>query len=48
MSRFKTLNINVSQTKKGVAPEQESNRFPSVRDHIHATPTFEQGQGILL
>ena len=33
--------INVSGTKRDVAPKQRYERFPSVGDHIHATPTFE-------
>ena len=40
-SRFKTLNLNVSGTNRDVAPKQRYDRFPSVGDHIHATPTFE-------
>ena len=40
-SRFKNLNLNVSGTKRDVAPTQRSDRFPSVGDHIHTTPTFE-------
>ena len=38
---IKTLNLNVSGTKRNVAPKQRSDRFPSVEDHIHSTPTFE-------
>ena len=37
----KFLNLNVSGTNKDVAPKQRYDRFPSVGDHIHATPTFE-------
>ena len=40
-SRFKTLNLNVSETKRDVAPKQRFHRFPTVRDQIDATPTFE-------
>ena len=38
---LKILNLNVSGTKRDVAPKQRSDRFPSVGDHIHVTPTFE-------
>ena len=37
-SRFKTLNLSVSGTKRDVAPKQKY-RFPSAGYHIHATPT---------
>ena len=40
-SRFKTLNLDVSETKRDVAPTQRSDRFPSIGDCIHATPTSE-------
>ena len=40
-SRFKTLNLDVSGTKRDVAPKQRSDRFPSVGDCIHVTPPFE-------
>ena len=40
-SRFKTMNLNVSGTKKDVASKQRPDRFPSVGDHIYDTPTFE-------
>ena len=33
--------LNVSGTNKDVAPKQRCDRFPSVGDHIYATPTFE-------
>ena len=36
----KTLNLDVSGTNKDVAPKQRYDRFPSVADHIHTTPTF--------
>ena len=39
----KTLNSSVSGTKRDVAPKLRPDRFPSVGDHIHATPTFEDG-----
>ena len=38
---IKTLNLNVSRTKRDVALKQRINRFPSVGDHILASPTFE-------
>ena len=37
----KFLNLNVSGTKKDVAPKQGYDRFSSIEDDIHATPTFE-------
>ena len=37
----KNLNLNVSRTKKDVAPKQRYNRLLSVEGHIHATSTFE-------
>ena len=37
----KLLNLNVSGTKKDVAPKQRYDRFPSVGDHTNVTPTFE-------
>ena len=38
---IKTLNLNVSVTKRDVAPKQRPHRFLSLGDHIHVTPTFE-------
>ena len=38
---IKTLDLNVSGTKRGVAPKQKPDRFPSIGDHIQFTPTFE-------
>ena len=38
----KFLNLNISGTKTDVAPRQRYDRFPSVGDQIHATPSFEQ------
>ena len=38
----KFLNLNISGTNKDVAPKQIYDRFPSVGDHIHVTPTFER------
>ena len=38
---IKTLNLNVSRTKRYVVPKQKPDRFPSIRDHIHVTPTYE-------
>ena len=35
------LNSNVSKTKRDIALKQRYDRFPSVQDHIHSTPTFE-------
>ena len=29
------------EPKRDIAPKQRPDRFPSVKDHIHATPTFE-------
>ena len=38
---IKTLNLNVSGTKRDVGPKQKPDRFLSIGDHIHVTPTFE-------
>ena len=38
---FKILDLNVSGTKKNVAPKQKLHRFPSIGDHIQVTLTFE-------
>ena len=38
---IKTLDLNVSSTKRDVAPKQRPDRFPSLGDHIQVTPTFE-------
>ena len=38
---IKTLNLNVSGTKRDAAPKKISDRSPSVWDHIHVTPTVE-------
>ena len=38
---IKTLNLNVSRTKRYVVPKQKPDRFPSIGDHIHVTPTLE-------
>ena len=38
---IKTLDLNVSGTKRDVAPKQRPDRFPSIGDHIQVTPTFE-------
>ena len=38
---IKTLDLNVSCTKRDVAPKERSDRFPSIGDHIQVTPTFE-------
>ena len=40
----KLLNLNISDTKRAVAPKQKY-IFPSVGDHIHATPSFEYAPG---
>ena len=40
-SRFKILNLNVSRTKRDVAPKQRYYRFQSVGDHVYGAPTFE-------
>ena len=39
---IKTFNLNVTETKRGVAYKQRCDRFASVGEHIHANPTFEQ------
>ena len=38
---IKTLDMNVTGTKRDVAPKQKPDRFPSIGDHIQVTPTFE-------
>ena len=38
---IKTLDLNISGTKKNIAPKQRPDRFPSSGDHIQVTPTFE-------
>ena len=38
---IKTLDLNVSGTKRDVAPKQGPDRFPSIGDHIQVTLTFE-------
>ena len=38
---IKTLDLNVSGTKKDVGPKQKPDRFSSIGDHIQVTPTFE-------
>ena len=38
---FQNLNLNISGTKRDLAPKQRYDRFPSVGDHIEATTTFE-------
>ena len=38
---IKTLNLNVSGTKRDVAPKQRPDRFSSIGHHIQVTPTFE-------
>ena len=38
---IKTLNLNVSGTKRDVAPKQRLDRFPSIGNHIQVTPTFK-------
>ena len=38
---IKTLDLNISDTKRDVAPKHRSDRFPSIVDHIQVTPTLE-------
>ena len=38
---IKTLDLNVSGTKRDVAAKQRPDRFPSIEDHNQVTPTFE-------
>ena len=38
---IKTLNFIVSGTKRDVAPKQRPDRFSSVGEQSHITPTFE-------
>ena len=38
---IKTLDLNVSGTKRDVAPKQRPDKFPSTEDHIQVAPTFE-------
>ena len=42
---IKTLNLNVSGTKRDVVTYQRPDKFPSIGDHIHVTPTFEHTWG---
>ena len=37
---IKTLDLNVSGTKRNVAHEAKPDRFPSIGDHIQVTPTL--------
>ena len=43
----KFLNLNVSGTNWDVVPKQRYDKFPSVGDHVHATPTFEHAWATL-
>ena len=43
---IRNLNLNVSG-KRDVALKQRLNRFPSIGDHIHVTPTFEHSWATL-
>ena len=45
---IKTLNMNVSGTKRDVSLKKSPGRVPSTGDHIQVTPTFEHTQDILL
>ena len=38
---IKTLDLNISGTRRDVATEQKPDRFPSIGNHIQVTPTFE-------
>ena len=38
---IKTLELNVSDTKRDVAPKQRPDKLPSIGDHIQVTTTFE-------
>ena len=38
---IKSLNLNVFGTKRDVVPKQKPDRFLSIGDHIHVTPTLE-------
>ena len=38
---IKTWVLNVSGTKRDVAPKQNPDRFPSIGDNIQVTDTFE-------
>ena len=33
--------LEFSGTKRYVVPKQKPDRFPTIRDHIHVTPTLE-------
>ena len=39
--KITTLELNVNGTKRDVTPKKRPDRFPSIRDHIQVTPTFE-------
>ena len=38
---IKTLDPNVSGTKRDAAPKQRPDRLPFIGDYIEVTPTFE-------
>ena len=40
--------MNVSGTKRDLAPKHRPGRFSSIGDHMQFTPTFEHTQVILL
>ena len=44
---IKTLNLNVSRTKRDIAPKLKPDRFSSVGDNIHDTATFEHAWATL-
>ena len=38
---IKTLDLNVSGTKRDASPKKISDRFPSIGDQVQVNPTFE-------
>ena len=38
---IKTLDLDISDTKRDVDLKQRPDRFPSIGDHIQVSPTFE-------
>ena len=43
---IKILDLNVSGTRRDVAPKQRPDKSPSIGDHMQVTPSFEQPQGM--
>ena len=39
---IKTLDLNVSRTKRDASPKKISDKFPSIEDQVQVNPTFER------